>query len=126
MKNEKDGHYEISSYGKGETTPEVLASEIKKLRVAFPSREPAFFNLLTERIIANGFTDERLRDAVGKALDTFSYKEINISDIIRFDRHVRLYTYPELCDMVAGGHSCGNFEMREIDGRKYWIEKKPQ
>lgn len=123
-RNEKSGTCEVSLYPRGEVTPKILATEMKKLQVAFPKREAEFFNLLAERIVANGFTDQRLRDAVSKVIDTFGYKEINISDVIGFDRRVRLYTYGEMSDMICDGKAAaGDFEMREFDGRKYWIKR---
>ena len=123
-KNEKNGNYEISKYSPGEVSDAVLATSIKKLQVAFPSRPPEFFNLMAERIVANGFSDEKLEDAVGKAIDTFSYKEINISDVVNFDRKIRLYTYNEVANAVAEqGYSMGrDFEKREVDGRVFWVK----
>lgn len=123
-KNEKTGNNEISIYRPGSVTPTVLATEIKKLKVAFPSRPAEFFNLLAERIVANRFSDDKLRDAVAKAIDTFSYKEINISDVIGFDKRIRLYTYGEVCDQISGHLAkFDDFQIHEIKGRKYWVKK---
>jgi hypothetical protein len=100
-----------------------LATSIKKLQVAFPSRPPEFFNLMAERIVANGFSDERLEDAVGCAIDTFGYKEINISDVVNFDRKIRLYTYNEVADMVQQGYRMDrDFEKRDVNGRAFWVK----
>lgn len=123
-KNERTGNNEVSLYRPGNVTPAVLATEIKKLKVAFPSRQAEFFNLLAERIVANRFSDDKLRDAVAKAIDTFSYKDINISDVIGFDRRIRLYTYGEICDQVSGHLAkFDDFQIREINGDKYWVKK---
>lgn len=101
-----------------------MATEIKKLKVAFPSRPPEFFNLLTERIVANGFSDRRLKDAVAKVIDTFSYKEINISDVVGFDRRIRVYTYGEMCDQITERLAAADdFEMKILNNRKFWIKK---
>ena len=101
-----------------------VAIGIKKLKVAFPKMENEFFNLLTERLIDNGFTSERLKAAVNYVLDNFQYKELNISDIIRFDKKVKLYTYAETCNMVAKGYAAfSDFEIREVDGNVYRVKK---
>ena len=124
FKNERNGNLEVSVYRPGSVTPQVLASEIKKLQVAFPSRPAAFFNLLAERIVANGFSDDRLRDAVAKVIDTFSYKEINISDVIGFDRRIRMYTYGEMCEQIHERLAkADDFQIREIQDRKFWVKK---
>lgn len=83
-----------------------------------------FFNLLSERIIANDFTENRLIDAINHVIDNFAYKELNISDVIRFDRKVKLYTYPEVSDLVtAGKASFSDFEIREINGKTFRVKK---
>lgn len=83
-----------------------------------------FFNLLSERIIANDFTENRLIDAINHVIDNFAYKELNISDVIRFDRKIKLYTYPEVSDLVtAGKASFSDFEIREINGKTFRVKK---
>lgn len=102
----------------------MLASQIKKLQVAFPGQDTDFFNLLAERLVANRFSDRRLREAVSHMIDTFPYRRINIADVISFDRRVRLYTYGEVCDMVHGQTArFDEFELREVGSKKYWIRK---
>ncbi len=86
--------------------------------------ESSFFNVLAERIIANGFTGKRLKDAVNYILDNFKYKELVISDIIRFDKQVKLYTYNEVCYLVTKNQaSFSDFEVREIEGSHYRVKK---
>jgi len=83
-----------------------------------------FFVLLTEFIIKEGFTKERLSDAVNNVIATFKYKEINISDIISYDKRVKLYTYSEVTSLVTQGKaSFGDFEIRKVDGKKYRVLK---
>ena len=105
-------------------TDRVLATNIKKLQAAFPKQQPVFFNLLTERLIANGFTDERIEDAVNHLIDNFAYKELNIADVVRFDKRVKLYSYQEAASLVTQNKaSFEDFEIREINGRKMRIKK---
>lgn len=82
-----------------------------------------FYNLLAERIIANGFSDQRLQDAIEKLIDNFQYKEINISDVISFDKRIKLYTYGEVSDLISSNRAkMDDFEIKDVNGRKFWIK----
>lgn len=81
-------------------------------------------DVLSERIVANGFSRKRLNDAVNNVIDNFPYKEFNVSDIIKFDKKVRLYTYQEVCNMVSASLAAfRDFEVREIGGINYRVRK---
>lgn len=108
----------------GNLTDTNIAVCLKKLQVSFPRQSATFFDVLTERIIANGFTDERLKDAVNYVIDNFAYKALNISDIIRFDKTIRLYTYNEVTAAVTRNELSFNDTIRrKIGDRVYWIKK---
>ena len=114
----------VSLYRDAEPSPAEVAVSMKRLQVAFPKMEPAFFNLLAERIMGNGFTAERLKDAVNHVLDNFQYKELNISDIILFDRRAKLYTHSEVTALVSSGKAeFSDFEIREINGNYFRVKK---
>ena len=102
-----------------------IAKNMKKLQSAFPKQSKEFFNVLAERLVANGFTDERLADAVNNVIDNFQYKELNISDIVRFDKKMRLYNYNEACKLVTEeGYEFGkDLHRTEMDDGVYWIMK---
>lgn len=123
LKNSENSH-EISKYDDALATPEAIYQSTNRLRAAFPKMGDQFFNLLSERIIANDFTGDRLADAVNHVIDNFAYKELNVSDIIRFDRMIKLYTYSEVAEMVTAGKAhFDDFEIREINGRTYRVRK---
>lgn len=118
-----DSGLEISRYN-DELTPSNILVQMKRLSVAFPKQSPEFFNLLAERIASNGFTDKRLNDAVNNLLDNFSYKELNLSDIIKFDKRVKLYTYSDVCKMVTKGEVLmSDFEIYRIGDQCFRIKK---
>ena len=118
-----DGSLMVSLYQGGEASGTDIAVSMKRLQTAFPKMDNAFFNLLAERVLDNGFTAERLKDAVNHVLDNFQYKELNISDIIRFDRRAKLYTYGEVCQLVTSGKAgWEDFEKREIGGKVYRVK----
>ena len=102
-----------------------VAKNMRKLQSAFPKQSKEFFNVLAERLIATGFTDQRLTDAVNNVIDNFQYKELNVSDIVQFDKKIRLYTYPEACKLVTkDGYEFGKDLQRiTMDDRVYWMIK---
>jgi hypothetical protein len=113
----------VSLYADESVTETQIAIQMAKLKVAFPKMERVFFDLLAERIIDSDFTEQRLIDATSHVLDNFQYKELNVADIIRFDRCVKLYTGREFVAAQMNGRHCSEFEMREVDGVKFWILK---
>lgn len=117
---------ELSLY-EGALSDVGIAKNMRKLQSAFPKQSKEFFNVLAERLIANGFTDERLADAVNNVIDTFQYKELNISDIVKFDKKIRLYTYSEACRLVTEkGYEFGrDLHRTTIDDKVYWVMEKP-
>ena len=82
--------------------------------------------MLAERLIANGFTDERLTDAVNNVIDNFQYKELNISDIVKFDKKMKLYNYKDATNLVTEkGYEFGIDLHRTIrDDGVYWTMKE--
>lgn len=83
-----------------------------------------FFNVLAERIVANKFSNKRLQDAVNHILDNFQYKELNISDIVKFDKRAKLYSYNDVCNLVTRNQaSFSDFQIVEIEGNTYRIKK---
>lgn len=114
----------ISLYNGEAASPKEIAVSLGRLMMAFPKMSNGFFDLLAERIAANKFTSRRLYDAINSLIDNFNYKELNIADIIKFDKKVKLYSYNEVCRMVSKGEvSFSDFEIREINGECYRVKK---
>jgi hypothetical protein len=92
----------ISIYS-GELTLEVVNIQTTKLLLAFPTikLQTGWFELLNERIRANGFSDARLIAAVDHLIDTCIYPVPSIANIISYDKKVKLYTYQQLCDITT-------------------------
>lgn len=117
------GDKEISLYS-GELEPVVVLQSVNRLKLAFPKMSDEFFNILSERVVANSFCNDRLKDAVNYVLDNFQYKELNVSDVIKFDKRVKLYSYNEVCVMVTKNQaSFSDFQIIEIAGITYRIKK---
>lgn len=67
-------------------TPICLAESGLRLQTTFPSLPIGFYQILNERIVANGITNERLIKAVNHVIDTCHYPTPTVADIIDFDR----------------------------------------
>lgn len=118
-----DGGHGLSLYKAGKLSPEIIVQSQLRLHAVFPRMGEDFFNLLTERLIENNFSDQKLTDATNHLIDNFQYKELNIADILRFDRAKKIYTYSEFCDEISRGLARGDdFEMIEIENKNYWIK----
>ena len=93
---------EISVYS-DTLTNEGLVTGLAKLRKAFPQATPSFFDILSERVKENSFTDNRLRDAVNNLIDNYKYPVPTIADVVGYDKRVKFYTYQDVCDKVSQG-----------------------
>jgi hypothetical protein len=123
MRRNEKGELAISEFTDELATNNEIAIGISKICSSFPRMEPEFWNILAERIRANKFTAERLKQAVEFVIDNFKYKELNVSDIIRFDRYIKLYTAGEFAYAQTTGIDPSEFEKREIDGVMYRVLK---
>lgn len=113
---------EITLYNDNPACDELIATELYKLKVSFPDLSNDFISVLSERIKVNNFTDKRLVDAIGNVIDNFQYKAPKISDIIGFDKRLKLYTYHEVCEFVHNGESFEDYPIYEINGIKFRIK----
>ena len=118
---------QVSIYHKGKkATQEQLTRNIAKLEMAFPKMQGEFFKILLERLDANNFSNKRLENAVNYVIDKFRYKELNVADIISWDRKINIYTYSQICNLIQKSMINGfdDTEIREINGTKYWVLKR--
>ena len=115
---------ELSIYAGDVATKEQVLGESKKLIAAFPEVTTDFVILLTERLIENQFTSQRVRDAINHVIDTSPYKRPMVADIISWDKKVRLYTYDDVQSQCAPGYPAFNhYEQISINGKIRWIQK---
>ena len=119
-----NGELALSLYSDTCATPDEIAKSIKRLRAAFPKMGNGFFDVLYERLVKNGFTSQRLDDAVNHVIDSFQYKELNVADVVSFDKRAKLFSYNQMCNEVANGQSVmDDFQRLQIDGKNYWVRK---
>lgn len=123
LKMNSDGEPELSLYQDSIAEPVQIAGAVKTLKAAFPKMGDEFFMLLCKRIGANEFTAKRLEDAVNHVIDNFHYKELNVADIVSFDKRVKLYDKNQIWDECSKGYTTDDFEKVRISGKLYWVKK---
>ena len=115
---------EITLYNDKQANVITIATELRKLQAVFPALDNDFISILAERIKSNGFTYQRLKDAIGNVIDNFTYQKPNISDIIRFDKKIKLYNAAETSKMVTDeGYRYEDFNHYHRNGQLFWIKK---
>ena len=67
-----------------------------KVRQAFPSLPVEFFDILSDRVKENGFSDQRLKDSVTNVIDNCIYPTPTIAQFISFDKRFKIYTYDQV------------------------------
>jgi hypothetical protein len=90
---------EISIY-KGELTLNNIAQCTARIKKSFPALPVGFYEVFAERIKANGFTDDRLQDAVANVIDTCPYPTPTIANFISFDKTIKIYHYHQMIKMA--------------------------
>ena len=60
----QEGNYEVSTYNGSKADPTCIAMQIIRLKRAFPKMSDDFFDLLSERIDQNSFTEKKITDAM--------------------------------------------------------------
>ena len=114
---------EISVYTDPVATVDEVTGQLKILSMSFPDIDNDFLAVLTLRLIANGFTKDRLNDAIGAVIDACHYKRPSIAEIVSFDRKMKLYTYNEMAAKCTQQYTSENFERIEINGQIRFFEK---
>ena len=97
-----------------------------KLSVCFPDMTKEFFSILTERISKTGMSDARLDYAVNRVLDTFTYKQLTIADVLSLDVKCRVMSYAEMCnDAAKRGASTDDYATLRIGDadKPVWVLK---
>lgn len=97
----------------GKLTTQFYIETVKKIKKAFPSLFPGFYDILSERIKVLGFTNERLADAVNHVIDTCIYPTPTIANFIGYDKKIKLYTHGEIVKKMEG------------EGTHVWENYKP-
>lgn len=75
---------------------DVVVRQVNELAKVFNwNNEKA--TVLRNRFVANGFSDQRVIDAIAYVIDNYKYgKEPNIADFIQYDKQVEFFTYHQV------------------------------
>lgn len=85
----------------GELKQETVVKGVAKIKAAFPSLTPEFYQLFISRVRDKGFTDQRLTEAVNHVIDNCQYPTPTLANFLSFDKRVKVLNYDELCDLVT-------------------------
>ena len=113
---------EISLYKGSLTVQNILQCSVK-VKKAFPELPSDFFEIFQEMIKSEGFTDERLMDAVDNVIKTCVYPKPTIAQFISWDKKVKTYTYHQIVKMIEDGDNMKNYKSFLLPGNEVqvWI-----
>ena len=114
---------EISLY-KGELTTPVVIQSIARIKKSFPSLPVGFYEVLSERLKDNGFSDERLMDSIKNVIDTCVYPTPTIAQFISWDKRIKVYTYEEMLKKWDDGMGRESYKPIKFDYREkiVWVD----
>lgn len=113
----KKSDNEVSIYT-GELTAQGLVENVVKIRKAFVALPDGYYDILIERIKANGFSDSRLEDAVNHVIETCPYPTPTIANFISYDKTVNVMTYDEIMKKADKGEiTWGQYRSVKLIGR---------
>ena len=118
----EDGFY-ISLYS-DELTKECVVKGGIIIKASFPNLSNEFISILSDRFMDKGFTDNRLNDCIKHVIDTCQYPTPTMAQFLSFDKRKKLYTYNDICLLVDKGDNFKYYEIKEIDGVKWWVKKE--
>ena len=72
---------------------------MESLKFAFPVLEDGFWEVLSDRIIENGFNNERLIASVNHVIDNCIYPSPTLAQFISFDKMMKVYSYDQVLKM---------------------------
>ena len=77
----------VSIY-KGVLTTQGIIEGVAIIKKSFPSLPVDFYDILIDRLKANGFNDDRLKAAVVHVIDTCVYPTPTIANFISYDKKI--------------------------------------
>ena len=104
-------------------TVDYVKNECQRLQQCFPQITPGFIVILVQRIAEKKMSNQHITDAINNLIDTYKYPIPTIADIISFDKKVKIYTHPEIINMIPKGYDFSMFEKIEFNGKVRWVLK---
>jgi hypothetical protein len=117
---------EISLYS-DELTARGVMENVARIKRAFPQLKDGFYEILSDMIKKDGFTDQRLADAVDNVIRNCIYPEPTLAQFLSWDKKRRVISFEEAADLAykAGRNITDLFEQIELPNykRKMWVDK---
>jgi hypothetical protein len=106
---------EISIY-QGELTKFALVEQTKRVLNMFPKFPQPMLEELKNAFADNGFTDERMKDAVNHVRDTYEGwdKLPNIANFIQYDKKIKIYDENDILKMYPDNYIQSTFQGKSI------------
>lgn len=101
----------------GELTLKTVIEQNMKIKQAFPNLPNDWYEIFQNRITENGFTDQRLIDAVKYVIDNCQYPNPTIAQFIQFDKKIPVKTHKQLLEMLNEDRSVfSRYEAVKVSG----------
>ena len=127
LKRKDEETYEMTAYHGEPATQAEIANEIAKLQSIYPQTNASVMATIVQYVAEDNWTLQRLKDAVKKVITTNQYPTISPAAILGYDRPKRLYNYLGYCNKIGRGEAVhSDFEMIDINGKKFWALKSEQ
>lgn len=107
-------------YRDGRATDEYIAQQAARIVSAYPTITPGFHSELLDAIKRKNMSAKQVEDCITRAID--NNKWANISEIINYDKTIRLYNYEEVCSNVSK-HPFADYYVVVINGVGFRILK---
>jgi len=102
-------------------TMECVKFNCAKILTAFKGLDTNFTNLLAESLKRNGFTDQRLTDAVNYVIDNCPYPSPSIAEFVKFDKSVKVYSYDEMIKLGYGTEPFKKVRLNQEQEKPLWV-----
>jgi hypothetical protein len=115
---------EISIYKGPVISNESIVKYSVKIRQAFPTLAPEFYDILLNMAKEEGFTDERFRDAVHMVIKTCVYPTPTIAQFISWDKRIKVFNYEEILKKWDEGTSRETYKPIKFSDREkvVWVD----
>jgi hypothetical protein len=100
---------------------ECVKFNCAKILTAFKGLDTNFTNLLAESLKRNGFTDQRLTDAVNYVIDNCQYPSPSIAEFVKFNKSVKVYSYEEMISLGYGTEGFKKVRLNQEQVKPLWV-----
>jgi len=103
-----------------------VIKNIKLLKHSFPALPKEWYDVLSQMIVEEQFSNQRLNDAVWHVIRTCVYPTPTIANVLSYDKRMKLHTYNDMVEMVDdyGPEVWSLYFKRVINNQTYWLSKK--